>query len=170
MSQLHRVGDLEIEDDQGFQRRCWQIERIGWGVMTLILLAALLGLMGTGPLTNATAGNPQSGLWIKYQRFDRLLAPEQVEVHVGPGNAREGRVTVWLGRSFVEGLDVQDIMPTPESVEAHGDRLAYVFRVPNPRDEVAISFNVQPQRWGPSRGLAGLAGGPTVTLDRFTYP
>lgn len=50
-----RVGDLEVPQDLGFQRRACTFERIGWVAMTLVLLAAIVGVWGEGPLAQAEA-------------------------------------------------------------------------------------------------------------------
>ena len=43
MAALERVGDLEIEQNLAQRRREWTIQRIGWVMMALFALAALLG-------------------------------------------------------------------------------------------------------------------------------
>ncbi len=48
MEQIPRVGDLDIEQDLDFERRQWHVQRVGWVVFLLILLAAFVGLLGTG--------------------------------------------------------------------------------------------------------------------------
>ena len=48
------LGDLEVGQDLDFQRREWAVQRVGWGAMALVILAALLGLFGSsGPLSRA---------------------------------------------------------------------------------------------------------------------
>jgi hypothetical protein len=42
----HRTGDLQIDQDPDAQRHHWIAERVGWTVITLVILAALLGLFG----------------------------------------------------------------------------------------------------------------------------
>lgn len=44
MAKIQRVGALEISQDLDFQRRTWVVEQVGWGVMALVVLAALLRL------------------------------------------------------------------------------------------------------------------------------
>lgn len=170
MAEKQRVGDLEIHQNVPFQQMCWKLQRACWVVMTLVIVAAIAGLIGTGPVSDVSAGKPGDAIWVEYQRFARLCAPEELKVHVGKGQARDGRVTVWLNREFVEGLQVEEVTPHPESVEAFGDRLAYVFRTPNPADEVAVTFDVQPKSWGRQRGTVGVAGGTSVALARLVYP
>jgi hypothetical protein len=53
----------EVEAQIGFQRRLWRAERIGWGCMALLVLAALAGLTGGGgPLSRATGAAPEGSL------------------------------------------------------------------------------------------------------------
>ena len=40
MGSMQRIGDLELSQDLEFQRRSWRVQRIGQGVMLLVLLAA----------------------------------------------------------------------------------------------------------------------------------
>jgi len=70
MSQ-QRVGSLEIVQDMTFQRRAWVVQRIAWVVMLLIVVAAVLGLFATGPLSGTTAKTDDGVLTIEYGRFAR---------------------------------------------------------------------------------------------------
>ncbi len=45
---MKRVGDLEIDQDLAFERRQWSVQRVGWGVGALIIVAALLGCSAPG--------------------------------------------------------------------------------------------------------------------------
>ena len=47
--------ELQIEQDMGFQRTEWVVQRAGWVGMALLILAALVGLLGRGPLSAAVA-------------------------------------------------------------------------------------------------------------------
>jgi hypothetical protein len=62
--QLPRIGDLEIRQDLSFERRDWMMQRLGWAVIGLLILAGLTGLTGSsGPMTLAQppALRPHSG-------------------------------------------------------------------------------------------------------------
>jgi hypothetical protein len=54
-----RIGDLEINQDLGAQQKTWTIQRIGWGGMALIVLAALGGAFGSGPLARTDVTDDQ---------------------------------------------------------------------------------------------------------------
>ncbi len=48
--------DYPIREHMVFQGRWWAIERIGWVVLSLILLAALAGFLGDGRTSERTVG------------------------------------------------------------------------------------------------------------------
>lgn len=132
MSSVSRVGSLEVGEDLEFQRRMWAIQRVAWAVMGLLLLLALLGLFGPGPLSSARVGDRGDPARLEYRRFERLASPTTLRVQVAPGAAREGTVQVALDRRYLEGVRVQRVTPEPDQVEAEGDRLLYGFKIARP--------------------------------------
>jgi hypothetical protein len=82
-----RSSQLQIDEDLAFQRREWKIQRVGWGAMALVIIAALLGVFGTGPLSNATL--EREGLRLEYERFCRFAAANGYRFH---GIAQSGRM------------------------------------------------------------------------------
>jgi hypothetical protein len=170
MANQQRVGDLEIDQDLPHERLEWSIERGGWLVMALVLLAALVGLLGPGPLSGATAGEQGSALWVAYNRFERYQAPAMVRVHLGPGAARAGTARLWLSRHYVENIELHHIDPEPESVEVGPDRLTYTFRVPDPTRPTAVTYHLEGNKYGPMPLRVGLDAGPQLSFSQFFYP
>ncbi len=66
---------IQLEDDIAFQRKSWLVERIGWGVMLTILVAALAGLFASGPLSSKNVESADSSAIVRYERFARAQAP-----------------------------------------------------------------------------------------------
>ena len=89
-------------------------------MMALVLLVALLGLLGPGLLSNgASADSPQAGLGVKeYERFLRFMKPTTLRIGLEPGAVTEGEARVWLGRQYIEGMQIQHVSLQPQSVEA----------------------------------------------------
>ncbi len=65
MAVVKRQGDLEINEDLEFQYRAWKRQKTAWRIMVLVLLSALMGLLGDGPLSDAKAGEKTEKMWIE---------------------------------------------------------------------------------------------------------
>ena len=107
---LSRVGDLELGQDLPFQRRTWLVQRVGWGVVLLLLLAAAAGLLGRGPLSEKTARSADGALGVRYGRFVRHRAPTTVQLQLAPDVADQGQVRLWLDLRYLEGVTIENIL------------------------------------------------------------
>ncbi len=171
MSDRGRVGDLEIDQDLVQQRRDWRVQRIGWAVMGLILLAACLGLFGHGPLSRATAGDGGGPLQAEYERFCRLQTATTLRLRIQPAAVRDGRARLWLDRDYLNAVSLGAVVPEPERVEVGSDRIMYEFAVDESGEGPAVvSFELEPQRPGLLRGAAGLEDGPSIPLRMWVHP
>lgn len=168
MAQTQRVGSLEIAQDLNFQRKEWRVQRIGWVVIALIALAALLGLTGSGLLARATVG--EGPLQLTYSRFDRLEAPTTLEARIAADAVSGEQVELWIDRSYLEDFQLQTIVPEPEEVRSDGDGLIYVFGVDEPGQPVTVTFDLRHTTFGPKSGQVGLANEPSLDFSQFVFP
>jgi hypothetical protein len=168
MTAIQQVGDLEIDTDMHFQRRSWVVQRCGWVVFTLIILGALMGLFGPGPISNTTIGDAR--LRVEYERFGRLQDSMALVIYVGPGVAQNGAIRLSVDRQYLHGIEVRHVIPDPQLVESDGDQLIYIFHAVNPDQPISITFHVDPEKIGLLTGWIGLDGGPTLEFSQFIYP
>jgi len=165
------ADDLEIGQDPDFQRRQWAIQRVGWVAMGMVILAALAGLMGAGPLSRATAGGPDDDLRLMYLRFDHRHAPTEVRMEIAGDAIREGEVRVWVDQAFLDRIQLEQVIPEPEEVLAEPDRKVYVFRAgSNPNQPLAVTFQLQQDAFGVHTNRVGLVDGPELTFWQVIYP
>jgi hypothetical protein len=170
MAPVPRRGDLQIGEDVEFLHRAWRVQRVGWAVLVLILLAALLGLTGTGPLSRATAGSEGGPVRVAYERFVRANAVTDLRVRLGPGVAREGRARLWFDRQYLDKVEVTGVVPEPESVEVSPDRVTYVFLAGEGGGPVELALDLTPMRFGSWSGRMGAGDAEPVRLRHFVYP
>jgi hypothetical protein len=62
-----------VGESLSLQRREWRVDRVGWVVMGLILVAGLLGVWGGGLLGSVTATGSDGRVLVDYDRFVRNL-------------------------------------------------------------------------------------------------
>ncbi|WP_414588716.1 hypothetical protein [Scytonema sp. PCC 10023] len=170
MPDIERVGDLEIDQDLDIQRRNWAVERVGWGILAFVALAALVGLFGSGMLSNATVGSKKAPLWLEYERFGRFQAPLRLRVHLGQSAGGNGKVRVLLKRDYLENFQIQQVTPQPQSVEAGAKQLTYVFQVTEPNQPTAVTFYLQAEQVGLLSAQVGLPGKQPLHFSQFIYP
>jgi hypothetical protein len=151
-----------------FQRREWAVERTAWAVGLALLAAAALGLFGDGPLARRTASTPDGRLAVDFDRFARAQAPTTLRVRVEPP-AAVGALRLALDRAYVEGVDVERVVPRPQRVETGGEWITWVFEVPAP-GPATIVFRLQHE--GPGRPTARLrlGDGPALAFTALVYP
>lgn len=168
MAAIEPVGDLERERDLVFQHREWRVQRAGWAVMLLLMLLALGGLLGSGPLSSAMA---ESGpLQLAYARFERRHAPTEVEVSIASGAIREEQVAVWLSTDYLDAIEITSIMPEPEEVEVRGDRTVFRFAATDPDADVSVAIMLEHDDPWLTTGRMGLVDDEELAWWQFVYP
>ena len=170
MPQPKRVGSLEIGQDIDFQRKEWRAQRIGWVVMALAVLAALIGLTGNGVLARATAGAPADPIRVEYARFDRMQSPSSLQVEVAGEAVTGEQVELWVEWDYLQGVQIERVVPEPESVRGAADDLVYVFAIDEPGQPLTISFDLRHTGFGAKSGRVALPDGPALEFGQLVYP
>ncbi|MCM8748094.1 hypothetical protein NET02_02945 [Thermomicrobiaceae bacterium CFH 74404] len=170
MEPLRRVGDLEIEEDLEFQRAMWRVQKIGWVVIGIIVVAALLGLFGNGPLSRAVAGQAGLRFRVEYERFARYKAPMSMTIRIEPGVAQQGRVRVWVAREYLEAIAIQQIVPEPVEVLSQEDGTTYVIQVADPSKPASVTFDAQPDQFGLQTIRIQVQDGQPLRFRQLIYP
>lgn len=164
-SRLKRVGDLEIDQHLGIQAFSWRLQQFGQVAIVLVLVAALAGLLGRGPLSRARVGEASS-FEVEYGRFERRTQETSLVVRLG--SPPSGLAQLWVDASYVAAQPFQQVFPEPERVELRDGRLVMTLRVSGARPEIVIT--TRPEAFGSMRVRMGLVDGPDVAFDQFVYP
>ena len=140
---------------------------------SLVLLAALVGLLGgTGLLGGeAKASSKDAMVSVSYERFLRFMKPTTLQIQLSQKAGKEGKVSVWLDREYLDEFQVQQITPQPDTARSGPKRLTYVFKVDDPNGPATATFDLLPeQEIGALRGRVGIDGGKPVSFGQFVYP
>lgn len=151
---------MEIDSEIQFQQRVWAAQRIGWIIIGALVVAALAGVFGQGPVSRAVA---QGGaVRIEYERFIRLQQATRLRF-VLPVSDNE----MALHRQYLEAFRVEQITPEPREVEASADWLTYRF---SGNGGMAVTFDLIPETFGRVLGRAHDAAGASVEFWQLIYP
>ena len=161
--------NAHIDQDEAFERRSFHVQRAGWIVMALIVMAAATGLLGSGPLAKSTAA-AAGAFTVEYERLTRYQAAQTLQIHLQPAVTGRREARVWLSRQFLDSSKIDTIVPTPVRVEGSADRIHYVFHMAKPGDPLLVSFNIQAEQIGLVDARIGVDDGHEVRVKQFVYP
>lgn len=165
MSKLKDVGDIQVEEDLSFLRGEWRVQRVGWIVIALILVAALAGAFGRGPISKGRAGNQT--LAVDYHRVIRHGDNVVVEFIAGP--AADSIIKLAVLRNYLAKFQVQAITPEPESQRDGGEFIIYEF-AGRPADSLVIKFDLHPTGFGKARATVQASERSLVRFTQFILP
>ena len=135
--------------------------------MALVLLLALIGLFGRGPLSEARVQG--QGMRIEYERFVHASAPTTLHLFIVPAG---GHAELVVNRDYLEAMPVEHIRPAPRRTEARGDTLTFEFDANGP-GEAQIAMDLRPRTAGRPAAqfqqTPGLAA-PALRFRQFVYP
>jgi hypothetical protein len=154
-----------------YQQREWTGQRIAWVVMTLLVVAAFLGLLGdTGPFAMAEAAAPDGSLQVSYTRLVHHHGPGTLTVQVAPTFVVEGEVRLHFEGDFVRGLGIQSVVPEADRVELVSDGVIYVFVTGGTDASLVIEFSYEQDDYWVQSGRLGVEGAEPITISQFVFP
>lgn len=158
---------LEVDENYEFQVWSWRLQRIGWAGMFLVILTALAGFIGPGPLGERTLES-SSGLQLRYDRFVRYEAPASMELQLraGPGS----RAEFWIEGAWLEGVHIENIVPEPERVVVKNGRMLVAIAAAAAGESVHAIVHFEADTWGPLEGSLGAPGDSGLSIEQFAYP
>lgn len=145
--------ELDIDEDIQHEKLKWKIERISWIILLVILLLALAGGLGAGPVSSRIIETRSFSL--KYLFINRYSAPAELKIHT-KFIPRED-FTIWIKDSFIKEAAELSVNPNPKSYYVQNGNAIFVFEEnDNNNDPVAITFQFNHQRIGITNLRAGI--------------
>lgn len=165
-----RIGDLEINQDLDVQRITWTLQRIGWSGMALMVLAALSGVFGSGPLTRTEVADDQQTVRLLYDRFGRYEGESVLQLVLTPETTKTHRVTVQIERTYWTSHAVEQIIPDPLISSIGIDGFLYTFETNAPSTPAVIVFRLRPKCLGALDGRIRVNDAGPLQFHQFIFP
>lgn len=145
--------ELDIDEDIQHEKLKWKIERISWIILIVILLLALAGGLGAGPISSKLIGTGSFSL--KYLLINRYEAPAEIKIETR-FIPRED-FTIWINDSFIKETAELSVNPNPKSYYVQNGNAIFVFEENEKNGSpVAITFQFNHQRAGIFNLRAGI--------------
>ena len=170
MARTAQPPELEVDRDERFQRREWRIQRISWVLVTLIIVAGLLGAFGGGPLAHATASASGVPIRLDYDRTVRYEVPSELRIILDPSAIRPDGVTqLWLPHRYLDHVAIEQVTPQPVRTIGGASGALYEFHL-TPGQAAVVSFTVKPRRAGMIDGQLVLPDRRGLSFRQFVFP
>ena len=164
------MGDLEINQNLDVQRKTWTLQRIGWGGMALIVLAALSGVFGSGPLARTEVLDDQQTFRLLHDRFGRYEGELVLQLLLTPEATKTNRATIEIDRTYWASHAVEQITPEPLMTSIGNDGFLYTFEINAPSTPAMIAFRLRPKYLGALDGRIRVNDGGPLQFHQFIFP
>lgn len=141
------TGRARAIKEDSFHRIDWRVRRVARVVFALVLLAALLGVFGDGPLARTKVAS--GSVSVEYDRF--LRDEEVVRVRFPAGGGVRLKV-----RGLIDAGEKLECVPSPVRDESRVGERVLEFAPDPERDEIDLSWEVR--RAGVRRGFLEVDG------------
>lgn len=169
MGELRKTGRLQISDDLSFTKASWKVERAGWLALAALIAAGMLGLLGPGLFSAASAGEIDDPLRVEFERFGHFETEDELTVHLKTGT-RNGLACVWIEDRYLDHVEIRQIHPPPSQVRLQDGRKVYSFPLAQESDRTRVRFDITYKKVGRLAGRLGTPDGPSVEVRQFVYP
>lgn len=169
MPQPENASKFQVAQNLVYQRKFWVFQRIGWVIMSVLILGAGLGFFGgNGPVNQASAENEQ--IEIQYKPYARRIASNDIELKIK--SLSDSTVQLFIQQDFINNYEIQKIVPQPSDVKASGDMFIYEFSVAEGAETANVIFSLEPEPTtvGNVNGQLGLSSAQLVTINQLVYP
>lgn len=160
---------LDVAENIAHEQKAHRAEHVARGALYGVVVLALAGLFGPGPLSSAAVASPDGSLTVAYHRFVRHDAPTQLTFYVPASEVRADSLMLWVGPPYTHASRSVSFSPEPRSSRADGERVVYTINV-TPGAEASFQITYRPRVQGLKAGSTGRVDGPSVETWHFIYP
>jgi hypothetical protein len=154
------------QHNEEFHWRVQKVRRIALILTSLLLCAALMGLLGSGPLSSVRTVSADSSLGLEYPRFARFNAPIDLIIRAEPAKG-DNRIQVRIDDRYLRAFEVEHISPPPLETRSEPGASIYVFESTGP---AVIKFSLLTGQFGRISGSVGTSAGEPLIVRHFVYP
>jgi hypothetical protein len=160
---------LQLDQSEAFHRREWAVQRVGWVMWAALIVAALSGLLGSGPLSRRVVVSANGAVQLAYQRFVHHHHPTVLEVYLRPKKSAGDELALVFSQEFLDRVRIHQIQPDALRRELHSDGAIFVFKRGG-AETAKIVLHVEYERFGAAPGGLELVGHEGVDFTSFVYP
>jgi hypothetical protein len=156
----------EVQSEQQFHEREWAVQRFGWTLLALFLIAGISGVFGDGPLAHLSIASENGQ--IEFDRFARRHAPTEWAVSYRQNRNTSEMLELAIDAEYLRKFEVRAITPEPETTRITEGAVLFRFEAEGASGRVVL--HVEPQQPGFVEGTFRLNDAPALTVRQIIYP
>ena len=162
---------IELQQDARFQRLEWKVQRVGWSLWLLIIIAGLAGLLGgSGPLSDVRVLADDGSLKVTHQRFVHHNQMTKIRLQVMHDLTDQEEVRIEISGELLASTHLQSVQPAPDQTLVSDRGTVLVFPLDQTRHCPEIILHLEFEEVGRVGGTIGLQSQAPVTLKTIVYP
>lgn len=146
LSAVHE--EFEVGFNQDFEDHWYRAEQVGRVVMVLFTLASVLGLLGRGPFSHATARSADGVLSVDYEPIARHGTTTTVTVHIKNPDATPGPIELHISQQMIEPMGFARSIPVADSSRLGEGDMRLLFGTVANQPNVLVRFDLTPNAVG----------------------
>jgi hypothetical protein len=160
------LDQIDAEKNEQSHWSVQRLRRVAAALTVLILVAALAGIFGSGPLSTVEATSPDTLFQIQYARFARLDSPIELVIQAQPAN---NEIAIEIENQYLTHFKIEGISPEPVRTRAGQTQTEYVFESAS-REPAIIRMHMRATDFGSISGSLKLSTSQGVAVRHFIYP
>lgn len=157
-------------EHQAANRREYWVERGAWMGMVLIVLAAALGGLGPGVLSQREATTADGALRVQYAAMERYQAPSELQITWLGKSPPSEPVELAISRPLVDRTQLKHLTPPPDRIQTRLGAVVLTYDPAALADGRPIVYRYQHEQFGPIAFDVSLVGGQGVRVAQFVWP
>lgn len=157
-----------VEEHMRWQNLEWQLQRIGIGLLFLIVILGACGLFSKGFLSNKNLDADDGSIKVEYEQFGRIQSSMDMVIRIR--NITSDRFTITLGKGAVDNLQIQSLHPQPEKAQTQGSDLILTFAAEDSGPDHSVWLGMQPQAPGLNKVSVRADNQTPVEFTQWIYP
>lgn len=142
-------------------------EKVAFALLVLFIVAAIAGLFGGGPLSEATATSDDGQMRVEYERFCRRVAQQTIDITL-PTQPGVSKVELRIDPGYLRRVQITEIFPQPlESV--HHETGLLRFATDGSGQPMSVRVHLEAQRAGLQQSRLSV-GSHIVHIKQLVYP
>jgi hypothetical protein len=162
-------NQIEIDEDLVFHQRFWKVQRLGWVLWALILVAAVIGFLGPGAKGQQKLQSSASNLSLTFEKSVHYQAPAELKIQVKQ-KTKSSSTRLAINRDYIDSVEITRIDPEPNLITDGDGVILYTFNRSNSLEPMTVNLAYKTKTFGRIPIRLKLDEEPSLIAEQLSFP